>query len=326
MARTTKNNATVSQEEFVKRLNDAIKDMKISKKLFKGVNLNTGDTNYIRDLVRNYYTMQGNRIRTSNQASALERSEKNNDIMNFFTEQLVILEENINTFMDVYTKQHPIGIWLRSIYGIGPVIAAGLLSTFDVTKTKTAGGFWKYIGWEGGPERKERKKGEKINYNPEARTLAWKAGHSFKMGWNKESNVYGQLYAKKKAYYIEKNEYGGFVENAKRELNNKKYSKDSIAGKAYSEGKLPPNHIDAMALRFAAKMFLSHMFDIMYMYEYGAEPPVPYVEHIGHVHIDPPPKLDVIKPFLVKKWPDSDWDEILKYKHRTTKNNLKTLD
>ena len=326
MAKTTKNNATVSQEEFVKRLNDAIKDMKISKKLFKGVNLNTGDTNYIRDLVRNYYTMQGNRIRTSNQASALERSEKNNDIMNFFTEQLVVLEENINTFMDVYTKQHPIGIWLRSIYGIGPVIAAGLLSTFDVTKTKTAGGFWKYVGWEGGTTRQERKRGEKINYNPTARTLAWKAGHSFKMGWKKESNIYGQMYAQKKEFYIEKNEDGGFAENAKRELDNKKYSKDSIAGKTYREGKLPANHIDAMAQRFAAKMFLSHLFDVMYMYEYGTQPPVPYVEHIGHVHIDPPPKLDVIKPFLVKKWPDSDWDEILKYKHRNTKNNLKTLD
>lgn len=299
-------------EVFNERLAESLDDMKISKRLFKGVTYETENLNYIRDLVKNYYQMQGNRVRSANQEFALKQSEKDNIIATFFTSQLEIMELNIATFMDDFTTKHPIGIWLRSVYGIGPVLAAGLLSMFDVTKTNTAGGFWRYIGWEGGPERKERKRGCRVDYNPTARTLVWKAAHSFRMGYKNKKNFYGQLYARKKEFYIEKNEAGGFTENAERELSRKKWSACPTK-EAYESGKLPASHIDAMAMRFSAKIFLSHLFDIMFMYEYGKLPPAPYVnEHAGHVHIDRPVNLDVILPYLKMRHPNTDWDALMK--------------
>lgn len=284
--------------------------MKLGKRIFKGISLDP-DTSYIRDLVNSYYQIQSNRIKVANQKGALDRSGKESPIMSYFTDQLAQCEGNIQTFLDVWTDQNPIGVWLKAQSGIGPVIAAGIVAYFDITKTKTAGGFWRYIGWEGG-ERKTRKKGEKINYNPAARVLVWKAGSSFKMGYKREACYYGHLYAMKKEEYLIRNEKGGFAENAARELANKKFSTDKATGKTYAEGKLPAGHIDAMALRFCAKIFLSHVFDVMYIMEYGEKPPVPYAKaHLDHVHIEAPKHLDVLKPFFNEKFPDRDFDSII---------------
>lgn len=307
----TQQEAGLSVSDIIQLNLDAnIASMKLSKRVFRGAEWDLDETGFIRDLVNSYYTIQGNRIKVSNQKSALDRVSKSNAIMDYFTNQLKASEENIQTFLDAWTDAHPIGVWLKAQYGIGPVIAAGIIAYFDVTKTKTAGGFWKYVGWDG--ESKPRKKGEKLSYNPKARVLVWKAGHSFRMGYKKESCFYGQLYAAKKAEYIERNESGGFAENAKTALASKKFDSSGPAFKTYSEGKLTDAHIDAMALRFASKMFMSHVFDVMYMYEYGELPPVPYVkQHLGHVHIDHAQHLDVIKPYLEERWPDRDWNMLL---------------
>ncbi len=49
--------------------------------------------------------------------------------------------------------------------------------------------------------------------------------------------------------------------------------------------KLPPAHIDSRASRYAVKLFLSHLHDVMYKRVLGKNPPFPYpVAHMGHVH------------------------------------------
>lgn len=49
--------------------------------------------------------------------------------------------------------------------------------------------------------------------------------------------------------------------------------------------KLPPAHIDARAMRYAVKIFLSHLHEIMYKRQLGKNPPLPYpMAHLGHVH------------------------------------------
>ena len=314
---TEKNKEKKHLNALEEAMNNSIKGMKLSKRAFRNqpIDMSTG---YIRHLVTSYYTLQGDRIKISNQSGAIERSqeegEEKNIIMQYFTEQLKQTEENVQVFLDVWTDRHPVGKWLKSITGIGPVIAAGLIARFDVRKTQTAGGFWSYIGWcEGGLNRKSRKRGEKIDYSPESRTLVWKAGSSFRMQSTRANCYYGKLYLEKKAQYIEKNNAGGFAENAANELKMKKFDKSTVTFKAYSEGKLPDAHIDAMAIRYSAKMFLSHLFDVMYMYEYGEMPPVPYsiIYVDGHAHLLPPDNIELMIPALNEKYPDKDWRKII---------------
>lgn len=269
----------------------------------------------IRNAIEVYYDMQDIRIRTGNRKSAITREEtkklkeaaieNGNSTENIMVEKPVYLqyienqfketETTISKFLGYYAKSHPIGQWMLSIKGCGPVIAAGMLAYIDIKKCKTAGAIWNYAGWDG--SRKVRTAGQKITWNPKFRVLCWKLGESFVKTSNLEGDIYGHLYREKKAWYEAKNEAGGFAEKAAEELKLKKYGKDTEAYKSYSKGKLPPAHINAMAKRFAVKMFLSHLFEIWYEYDRGIAPPNPFVQdHLGHVHIIHAPNREIVFP------------------------------
>ena len=256
----------------------------------------------IRHVVETYYDMQDVRIRTSNRKSAIIREDKNQSTppsnpvyLQHIESKFKETEETITKFLKYYLKSDPIGQWLLSIKGIGPVTAAGLLAYIDIKKAPTAGHIWSYAGWDG--SRKVRTAGEKITWNPKFRTLCWKIGEGFVKVCHRDGDIYGHLYLEKKAWYEQKNEEGGFAEKAARELKLKKYDKNTEAYKCYSTGKLPPAHINAMAKRFAVKIFLSHLQAVWYEYDTGVKAPNPYVqEHRGHVHIIAPPNREVVFP------------------------------
>jgi hypothetical protein len=99
-----------------------------------------------RFLVDAYYMMQEDRKRASNQVRALGESDEPNSILHYLSEQSTVLENQIKLALDHYTKNHPVGEWLRSIDGIGPVIAAGLLAYVNIEKAPTAGHIWRIAG------------------------------------------------------------------------------------------------------------------------------------------------------------------------------------
>ena len=126
-------------------------------------------------------------------------------------------------------------------------------------------------------------------YNRNLKVLCYKIGESFVKVSGKEESLYGKLYKERKLQEMVKNEKLEFADQAKKVLAEKNYSKNTDAYKCYSEGKLPPAHIQARAKRFATKIFISHLFDAMYIDYYHRVPPTPYpIEFMGHV--------DIIKP------------------------------
>lgn len=247
----------------------------------------------VRDLVNTYYDTQAQRIIIENRIRALKDSDV--EVSPYLEVTALRYRENedfIKKVLQVYVENDPIGKWLLSIMGIGPVIAAGLLSYIDISKCKTAGNIWSYAGITG---TEVKKKGEKINYSPAFKTLCWKAGQSFIKVHNNPKDYYGHLYQEKKEFYMKKNEEGGFADRAREELETKKIAKTSPLYKTYSEGKLTPAHIDAMASRFAVKIFLSHLFEIWYEYANNEKPPKPFVEaHLDHVHIFHAPNREIV--------------------------------
>lgn len=99
-----------------------------------------------RFLVDVYYAMQDGRKRADNMVAALVKSEEPNSVLDWFAAQNQRLEDQVRRALDQYSNASELGQWARSIVGIGPVIAAGLLAHIDIRRAPTAGAIWRYAG------------------------------------------------------------------------------------------------------------------------------------------------------------------------------------
>ena len=127
-------------------------------------------------------------------------------------------------------------------------------------------------------------------YNAKMKTLCWKIGQSFVKVSNNPKDIYGKIYQKRKEYEMLKNENLEYKEQALECA--KRVGKTTEAYKYYIEGKLPPAHIQARAERKAVQIFLSHLHKVMYMNEYGKEPPKPFaIDILKHAHEIPCPNV-----------------------------------
>lgn len=118
----------------------------------------------------------------------------------------------------------------------------------------------------------------------------WKISQSFVKVSNNPNDIYGKIYQQRKAYETLKNDNFEYKEQALECA--KKVGKTTEAYKYYSIGKLPPAHIQARAERKAVQIFLSHLHKVMYMNEYGKEPPKPFaIDILKHAHEIPCPNL-----------------------------------
>ncbi len=99
-----------------------------------------------RFLVDYYYIAQEDRKRAGNQALALNNNAEPNSVLNWLHKQSETLENQIRRALDSYTQAHSMGSWMREIYGIGPVISAGLLANIDIERAPTAGHIWRFAG------------------------------------------------------------------------------------------------------------------------------------------------------------------------------------
>ena len=319
----------------------------ISKNVKESV-VTINSRNELRFLVDQYYQAQSYRIAADNQIRSIKQGYDTSDseeeipsALEWVSKNLTNQEAQIKSMLDYYTDSVPVGRWLKATIGIGPVIAAGLIAYFDVSKTSHATQFWSYAGlndnnvpWLG------KEKGKKIletaltncginpktikdkseiprqvivevsrlsgrgvpfitrnsrnengvidkehllkhlvmpPYNRNLKVLCYKIGESFVKVSGKPDSLYGELFQEYKESEMEKNANLEFKEQAEAALKEKNYAKSTDAYKYYSKGMLPPAHINARAKRAVVKMFISHLFDAMYIDYYHREPPVPYV-------------------------------------------------
>ena len=250
-----------------------------------------------RYLVKSYYTLQEFRKATGNQVKALEKSGQPNESLIFFFNQFKTLENSVRSILEIYSKNQELGRWCLSITGIGPVITAGLMTHIDITKAPTVGHIWSYAGLAPGVRWE---KGQKRPWNADLKTLCWKVGQSFVKVSNKESDIFGKFYRERKELEQLRNENGEYAEQAENILKTKNFNKSTEAYKWYSQGKLPPAHIQQRAERYAVKLFLASYHEVAYFLHYSELPPKPSViEHLGHSHYYAPPNSDKI-PGLVE--------------------------
>lgn len=263
----------------------------------------------VRYLVDAYYQQQENRKASENQIRSMEREP--HEIFRWLSTNTRTLENNIKTVLDRYTDSNPVGQWSKSIVGIGPVIAAGLLAHIDLEpwkcavheqnhkeqrckpdkphgpacrsfKIETVSHIWSFAGLN---PAAEWAKGQKRPWNASLKTLCWKIGESFVKVSGNPKDYYGKVWAKRKELEAERNASGEYADQAAAILEKRKIGKTSEAYKAYSKGMLPPGHIHARAKRYAVKLFLAHWHDVAYREHFGKAPPAPYpIAHLGHAH------------------------------------------
>lgn len=306
----------------------AISSIKLTKDL--KVAAQNLDERQVRYFVDRYYQLQADRVRADAQA----REEATpSALLNFTRDHAWRLETVIKTSMKHYALSRPVGVWLMGVHGIGPVLAAGLLSHLDVTKAKSAASFWRFAGmdptvaWEGKAAVRAfvdaqvaqadtleeavaqcaRLKGrnaasllhqattkpdgtpkkltvESITkalsrqpWNAQLKVLCWKAGESFVKHSGNEKCLYGQLYRKRKALEVSRNQAGEHGEAAAQILTQKTFKADTVAKAAYSAGRFPDGHVDMRAKRAIKKLFLAHVFQVMFEAQYHRPAPIPYV-------------------------------------------------
>lgn len=281
-----------------------------------------------RYLVDTYYAMQEGRIMSASRVRELAKSDEPNAIMDYTRAQMDLLESQVARALKWYVEAQPLGVYLTQITGIGPVIAAGLLSSIDYASTNSSARVWKYAGltpdsiWE---------KGQKRPWNPFLKTLAFKIGESFVKTQSNKNDFYGRFYAHRKAIEWKRNVSGALADQAAAKLARFNIGKSTMAHQWYSgrvnpewvhavfsNGEtfpaslpsnalnvagvstpmLPPAHIHARARRWTAKMFLSHSVEVAHWLEHGQLVAEHYAfAHLGHKDYVYPPHLDIIEEY-----------------------------
>lgn len=213
--------------------------------------------------------------------------------LTFFADNFRTLEGDIKKALAKYVESKPIGQWLLSVCGIGPVIAAGLMANIDIKKAPTAGHIWNFAGLN--PDIKWTK-GQKRPFNARLKTLCWKIGESFVKTQKLKQDIYGHLLIERENYEKAKNEAGDYKEQAAimYEICKKKPNKMKSSRPYYEQGVLSPSHIRSRAKRWAVKLFLSHLQQVWWEMETGEKPPKPFaIAILGHAHEIPAPNWNV---------------------------------
>ena len=175
-----------------------------------------------------------------------------------------------NTIKFLYDKTHPTSEFLyilsRSLYRRYKVIAAGAVDKKKGVRTYKR--LEKFIAMP--------------PYNLNLKKLCYNIGISF-IKQRKRGSMYGELFYQRKEYEEKKNENGDYAEQAAKILRTKNIQ--SVETRRYLEaGRLTPKHIMMRSLRWTVKLFISHVFDAMYIDAYGRTPELlyPFQKESGH--------------------------------------------
>jgi len=280
----------------------------------------------VNHIVNLYYQIQNFRMATASQRTKLLKYGEPSMLPEFLSDNFEYLEDAIKRTMGSFASQYTIGKWLQSICGIGPIMSAGFLVTFDIRDQPTAGCWHSYAGLVPGVKWT---KGEFRPWDARAKVLCYKAGESFVNQQNNKNDFYGKIFAKRRVYEDERNERGELAEQAAEKLKRTKIGKDKKAYEIYSSGKLPPAHLHSRARRYTVKLFLSHLHDVSWRDYYDIDPPVPYVfstkyEGGVHRHFIEPPQCDLRGISLKELWvEDEEYEEKKKRREKRREEKRK---
>lgn len=196
--------------------------------------------NEARYLVDIYYQLQEVRKASSNQIASMVKTNEPVSLLEWFRDNAEGLEGQIRRALDKYSDNHRVGRWSKSIIGVGPVIAAGLLGHIKLEwddkegghhLASTVGHIWRFAGLD--PTMVWEKK-QRRPYNADLKVLTWKIGQSFLKMSNNEDCLYGKLLRQRMHQERQRNAEGLFADQARAKLVKYNIDKKTDAYKWYS--------------------------------------------------------------------------------------------
>jgi len=240
-----------------------------------------------RYLVNTYYAMQEGRKVAGNQIRAISPSNQQpHAVIAWLQSQNTTGEKQIKRALDAWSDSIPIARWAKSV-GIDPVIAAGLAAHIDMSRCPTVGHIWRFAGLD---PTQERKKGMRCPWNADLKVLCSKIGESFARPGD-DGEFYRRLYLRRQTQEEAANQAGRFADQAQSKLARSKLAGNAKARASYSQGKLPPTHVQARAKRWVVKLFLSHYHEVALRLA-GQAPVKPFgTEVLSGTNYIPPPNF-----------------------------------
>lgn len=243
----------------------------------------------LRILVENFYDIQKLRIATSNRLNMYGKLDVLTPIQSAKLQEIVSdMKADERKLLDQIKdelKGIPVWQWLKTVKGIGPAMAGGIVGWIDdISKSPHVSSLWRYAGMhvEDG-KAPRRKRGEKAPWSWRLKTHMWKVvkqllmAQSPKMG----GGFYDTWYREYKAYEVEKCEHKGLRIVPSASLPTK-------GGKKYEPlDAISTGHVDNRAKRKLAKLILSHVWHVWREME-GLPINPPYSAKLGHEVIPPP--------------------------------------
>lgn len=177
--------------------------------------------------------IQKSRIQFSNRASALERGtdegsdSKQRETVERWLDVFAALEKQLDSDIKAEVKEYPIFQEMKGVKGVGPMLAAKIISMVDIERAPTISALWRYAGYAViNGERERPTKGERLHYNARLKTTLYLIAGSFL----KAGSPYRVFYDRAKENY---------------QVNRPDWTK---------------GHIHNAAMRKMIKMFLSHLW------------------------------------------------------------------
>ena len=288
----------------------------------------------VRGLVDMYYIVQKNRCRAKAQMRELQEAGEPYAIIEWLFKNQSKLERATQGALGHFAEAHPVGRWSIAQYGIGPVISAGLIAHIDILKAPHVGHIWAFAGltnerWNKAEKRPWNAKLKRLCFI--IGDCMWKFHNQPDCYYGRlmakrkllecERNERGD-YADQAKKALQEKDYGDdtvakpFMEGRYLPVRFQAGTEpktcglslaksngivvQSMTGHFFAEQEngiqmLSPAHVHARAIRWTAKLFLSHWHHVQFRVTFGKEPPLPWIfEHGDEKHegyILPPPPI-----------------------------------
>ena len=114
--------------------------------------------NDIRFLVDSYYQMQDLRVNLGGKLRSIEQGKAQGaahvsadgkakaEVLQWLYNNMLGMENEIKKALDKWGDNNEVSRWAKQVMGIGPVISAGLVSYFDITKAPSVSHFYSFCG------------------------------------------------------------------------------------------------------------------------------------------------------------------------------------
>jgi hypothetical protein len=247
--------------------------VKKGKVLAKVRTRNEEQENAYREVMK-YRAVQKVRVANSNAFSAMVRRElytqaEADELNDLYSEQQIADEKKMVRTLRKYMRAKPIyAEWLKYVVGVGETLAFQLIAMLDpISDFADVSHLWAYAGWHCDKEGRavRRQAGKQSNWNDKLKVVSFQASECMM----KAGGPYRELYD---------------LYRARDEAKNGPPRK-AVKGRlvAFTKG-----HYHKRALRYVAKIFLSHLWQAWRELE-GLSVRGPYViEYLGHKRLMSP--------------------------------------